>query len=192
MRPVIPRRLAALAAALSVVLLAGCGLSPIARQDTGSPFYPVPEGSVIDLHEPVQIRPGVTRAWIQRGEPTGQRFDRYAVSCNFEVRELDYDNAQVIEPGRFEVRRTQQVREEVVRKSSPVLLAGLLTLGGMDGDGSAMIHEGYHLWLDNPDQPDVMRLTCRGAFDDAGDALPPTIDQIRAALGPVATLELAD
>jgi hypothetical protein len=54
-----------------------------------------------------------------------------------------------------------------------------------------MIYEGYHLWLDSPSQPNVMRLTCRGVIDEPWKARRPSIAEIRASLGTLATLKLA-
>lgn len=62
---------------------------------------------------------------------------------------------------------------------------------GGGGGGTPMIYEGYHLWFDSPDQPNVMWMTCIGIFADMWEARPPTIAEIRASLGKLATLELA-
>jgi hypothetical protein len=53
-----------------------------------------------------------------------------------------------------------------------------------------LIQEGYHLWLADGPDPDVMRLTCLGMLDEMWRARPPTLDEVRAALGELATLEL--
>ena len=55
-----------------------------------------------------------------------------------------------------------------------------------------MIYEGYHLWLESSSQPNVMRLTCRGVIDIPWQARRPSIAEIRAALGEIATLSLGD
>jgi hypothetical protein len=159
--------------------------------DASSPFYKVPEGSVIALHQALELRPGTTRTWLQFGQAVGSSFDRYAPNCNFESWTIDHDRSRKILPGAFVVRRIQNVREEVVRVDAPRRFAALrLADGGIDGGGPSMVYEGYHLWLENPQQPDVRRLTCRGAFADPWEAYPPSIEEIRAALGQLATLRL--
>jgi len=50
--------------------------------------------------------------------------------------------------------------------------------------------QGCHLWLASAEQPDVRRLTCVGVDSVPFTARPPSIDQIRDALGTVATLHL--
>jgi len=59
------------------------------------------------------------------------------------------------------------------------------------GGGSPMIQEGYHLWLAGGKDPNVMRLTCLGMLDEMWRVRPITLDEIRRALGAVATLEVA-
>jgi hypothetical protein len=53
-----------------------------------------------------------------------------------------------------------------------------------------MITRGVHLWFGSDTQPDVMRLTCRGGFDDPWRAQPPSIDEMRVVLGDYARIEL--
>ena len=174
--------------ALLALTLTACS-TPTARQDVTSPYYKVPEDSLLELHQPVKIPPGTTRTWIQRGRAVSG-FDRYWPSCNLEVGRLDRDQAQVIEPDRFVVRRSQFLREEVAGRMRPLRVASLRVAGMDDDGGHSMIFEGWHLWLESAEQPDVRRLTCRGAFADPWRAEPPSIEQIRAALGAVATLRL--
>jgi hypothetical protein len=61
-----------------------------------------------------------------------------------------------------------------------------------DGGGNPLIQEGYHLWLSGLSDPNVMRLTCLGMLDDMWRARAPTLAEVRAALGTLATLELSD
>jgi hypothetical protein len=53
-----------------------------------------------------------------------------------------------------------------------------------------MVTRGVHLWFGSDIQPDVMRMTCRGGFDDPWRAELPSIDEMRAALGAYAGLTL--
>jgi hypothetical protein len=117
-------------------------------------------------------------------------FDSFWPNCNFEVGRLDQENSQIIEPDRFTVRRSQFLTEEVVQRAEAVHLASLRLADGQDSGGHSMIYEGWHLWLESPDQPDVRRLTCRGVFADPHRADPPSIAEIRDALGDIATLLL--
>jgi hypothetical protein len=54
-----------------------------------------------------------------------------------------------------------------------------------------MIQEGYHFWFAADGDPNAMRLTCLGMLDDMSRSRPITLQEIRATLGDVATLEIA-
>jgi hypothetical protein len=86
--------------------------------------------------------------------------------------------------------KVQRVTEEVVELDRPIRVAGI-GLAGMASDaGQSMIVRGVHLWFGSDIQPDVMRLTCRGGFDEAWRADLPSIDEMRIALGDYARIVL--
>lgn len=132
--------------------------------------------------------PGHTRVFLQRGEVVSkQAFDRYVPSCNFEIRTLS-EQVRIISPESFLVTRIQRETSEVVQLALPKVLAGL-HLAGMDS-GLPMVVRSVHLWIGSDLQPDLMRLTCRGAFDDMPTAYPPSIEEMREALGTHARIVL--
>lgn len=169
---------------LAGLLLVGCS-TPTARKDEASPYYAVPVGAMLELHQALEIRPGVTRTWIQGGEVVAA-INSYAPNCNIEVGKRDDSQRQLVRPGLFRVRRTQSFFEWVVEAAPPPRYASAMD----DGGGASMVYQGYHLWLENATQPDVRRLSCRGVYGMPSDAAPPSIVEIRAALGGVATLRL--
>ena len=173
----------------ATLLLAGCTAQ--VRKDTASPYYPVPGGSTLKINRMIEIPPPRTRHFLQNGKVSGH-FDHYTPNCNIEVYKRDDLAVQYVQPGEYRISRVQQTREEVVRTRLPQLaaLGAPSMLLASKGDGNASIYLGYHLWLEGPD-PNVMRLSCRGAFADPSEAYPPSIDQIRQALGEIMFLELA-
>lgn len=167
---------------LPILLLAACVryVPDYSDQDSGYRLI---------LHQEVVVPPERTRIFIQNGRIVGTGFDSYQVSCNLEVRKL-LEQAQRIEPDTFVVNRIQQFFEEVAAWK-PVRVASV-GLAGADVDGGpSMIFRGWHLWLHSPTQPDVIRLTCRGAFAEPWEAYLPTFDEVQATLGSVATLKTA-
>ena len=62
---------------------------------------------------------------------------------------------------------------------------------GLDDQGTPMVSQGYHFWLDSEQQPEVLRLSCRGAFDDMWETQPPSIEEIQQTMGDLAELQLA-
>ena len=171
---------------LTLLFLLGCAQSGLTPRDPASPYYAPPAGSKIELKRPITVPAGATRVFLQRGELVqGMHFDRYLPSCNFEVRELS-EQPQTIEPETFLVVRVQREEAEVVtRPGPPVQVAS-----NSDDGGLPMVTESIHLWLGSSQQPGLMRLTCRGAFDDVWRAYPPSIDEIRTALGDYAGIVL--
>lgn len=178
---------------VAFMLAAGCTLLP--ELDADSPYFKVPKGSVIELHERIEIPRDYARVWIQDGRVRGTSFNAFEPSCGVEVSRINRESSQFVEPGRFQVVKTQFLREEVVEvqplrvaSSAPVKLTAAEDQSASD----SLYHEGYHLWVKSPEQPNVRRFTCRGIYDFPANAKPPSIRDIRAAMGPVATLWLPE
>ena len=76
----------------------------------------------------------------------------------------------------------------MVQLALPKVLAGL-HLAGMDS-GLPMVVRSVHLWIGSDLQPDLMRLTCRGACDDMPTAYPPSMEEMGEALGTYARIVL--
>ena len=182
-----------LLAVLLAATLLGCSAIEATR-DPASPFFVIPEGSVIELHQPLEIRPGTARIWLQRGRVAAGH-DWYAPSCNLEIRTLDRERSQTVQPGTFLIRRVQQMEERVELPRPDVQLAAVgfglgFRVGDYDDGGMMGMWRGYHLWLESEEQPDVLRMTCKGAFSTTWDVRPPSLDDLRIVFGEVATLHL--
>jgi hypothetical protein len=182
-----------LLAVLLAATLLGCAALEATR-DPASPFFVIPEGSVIELHQPLNIRPGTARIWLQRGR-VAPGHDWYAPSCNLEIRTLDRERSQTVAPGTFVIRRVQQMEERVELPRPEVQLAAVgfgigFRVGDYDDGGMMGMWRGYHLWLESEEQPDVLRMTCMGAFSTTWDVRPPSLDDLRVVFGEVATLRL--
>lgn len=166
---------------------------PQVAKNADSPYYKIPPGSVIRLEQRITIPVGKTRIWIQDGRIAGTGFNSFVPSCNVEVTRLDEENPQYVEPGEYRITRTQFLRE-AISSAGPRMVASrdrILLAESVDSSGGdEFYHEGYHLWVDNPQQPEVRRFTCRGLYGFPYETRPPSISEIRSALGPVASLIL--
>ncbi len=173
---------------LAGLWVAGCSHSELAQRNRSSHLYPPLVGTTIELLKPLEVPPGHTRVFLQRGDVVSkQAFDRYVPNCNFEIRTLS-EQVRKITPEPFLVTRVQRVTVEVVQLAMPIMVAGLNLV--VADASQPMVARGLHLWIGSDLQPDVMRLTCRGAFDDPWEAELPSIKQMREALGSYATVEL--
>jgi hypothetical protein len=179
-------------AANALVVLGIVGCATQVSKDPASPYSRVPVDSILTIHHKIEVPPGRSRVFFQNGR-VAMAFNRYAPNCNIEVSKIDHQNRQYVEPGQYRVYRVQMSTEQIVR-GRPLRLAALgLTLadlGSDGGEGTPMIYEGYHLWLESAD-PHVRRVSCRGALADPPVALPPSIEEIRQSLGDIMTLSLA-
>lgn len=171
------------------VLLAGCRTVQI-EESAGGPWTPIPPGSTLTLNRPLQVPLDQARVFLRDGQvsPAGAN---QGPGCALEVRALSRNAPQTITPQTFRVSRVQVYWAEVAHLVRPgSVRLQLAEVGGNGGGGSPMIQEGYHLWLSGKDT-NVMRLTCLGMLDEMWRSRPITLDEIRHALGDVATLRFA-
>jgi hypothetical protein len=168
-----------------LLLLAGCAQLQESVRNPDSLFFRPPVGSLVELHQDLPVPPQRTRIFIQSGEILySGGLNTFYPSCNFEVRSLATDG-QVIKAGRFIVEQVRQGSESVVQ-AQPQRLAALQFSGfGFFSDAPSIMRY-FHFKLHSELQPQVMRLTCRGALDDAPQADFPTWPEIQQALGGVA------
>ncbi|WP_177418645.1 hypothetical protein [endosymbiont of Lamellibrachia barhami] len=171
---------------IALSLLAGCaGFDRVSGGESDVYAMP-PVGTTIVLKASLFVPAGQTRVYLQGGAVVSKaKMDRYLPNCNFEIRTLSED-AQEIRPESFIVSRLQREMAQVVMLDAPLLVAGL-NLAGLDG-GVPMVFRGVHLWISSDIQPEVMRLTCRGVLEDMIWARPPSIQEMRTAMGDKADL----
>lgn len=175
-----------------IVMLLGLFLGACSQQYlvNDDPYYAYnlpPVGSTLVLKKPITIPAGKVRVFLQHGEVFSKAdFDRYEPSCSPELRKLA-DVDREIRPDRFLITKVERLMQEVVRR--PASRAGLLKVY-LENSGKPMVVHGYHLWLGSDKQPDVMRMTCRGFFNDLNRAVPPSLNDVRKALGDYAELIL--
>ena len=169
-----------------LLLMAGC--QTLIQQHTNGPWVGIAPGSTLTLRDAVQVPRDRARVFFVNGRVRGFGAN-YAPACALEVRHIDHQAAQTIQPGSYRIVRAQNYRTEVADAANPNRIRFRLADHDSDG-GYAMIQTGYHLWLEGHDR-NVKRLTCLGVLNDPAEAYPPTIQEIRDALGHWATLELS-
>ncbi len=172
-----------LTTSLAVTALAGCAASP--ESPLASPYFGLEPGSVLELHRDLEIPPGVARVFLQRGKviPKGE-MNQYEPSCDIEVRDLSQE-VQIIRKGIFSIER-EQFGREAVAESGGLKLA---FYGSLWTDGGFSVFRYRRFWLQSEDQPQVMRMTCRGTWEEIVRARPPTLPEIRIALGEIFSIK---
>jgi hypothetical protein len=160
--------------------LAGCAGQ--ASRDSADRYWMPDAGSELQLTQALVIPGGETRVFLQRGEVIARSdLDYYHPSCDLEVHELK-QHARTVDRDLFIVGRMSSGRESVVQLWMPQLAANRLAGRFFHRDGPS-VHRFLRIELHSERQPDVMRLTCRGALDDRHAARFPGRNEIRLALG---------
>jgi len=166
------------------LLIAGLGLGLGLTACAAVRHQGVAPGSSIVLHRAVTVPAGSARVFLQAGAVLAKtRLNTYLPHCNLEVREV----ASVpldIEPDTFTVRSVAEGEESVVGINGERYAARLR----VTDDTPTMVSRYVHYQLHSPRQPQVLRLTCHGGMDFPGRALPPSLGEMRQALGGVLSI----
>lgn len=179
----------AILAIACLLFLQGCG--PLLVRDEAVGAYAAVRSGVFELHEDLTIRAGRTRTYLQDGAIVSG-VNEFRPHCQLEINTLS-ESPQTVRADRFIVTRIGTRTDQVVQ-SAPLQLAALDGIarwpfdGFMDGESRRMYVYIFSLHSDR--QPDVRALTCGGAFDSPGLALPPTLGDIARALGRYGSLQL--
>lgn len=168
----------------ALVFLAACQSLP--ATNPASPYYQIPAGSQLVLHQAVTIPAHTAHVFIQGGQLLAPRrlnpVNQYYPNCKLEVRQ-PADRAQTIAPDTFIVTRVSQNWYD----------AGLvfpLYASVGDDDGPSMQNYITTLFLHSERQPQVWRLDCQH-WQYPAEAEFLTLAQIRQTLGNVMSVELA-
>lgn len=171
---------------LGAATLTGC--ETLIKNAPGGRWVPVAPGSTLTLMEPIRIPAGRTRIFFVNGR-LSTASGSYRPVCALEVRRIDRQRVQTIAPVQLRISRIQNYWTEVV--AAEPAGAVRFRLVGHDSDGGySMIRTGFHFWLDE-DGSGPMRLTCLGVLADPADADPPTLEEIRQALGDLAAIDIS-
>ena len=169
---------------VALLVLSACQFTPLPREE--SPFYTLPAGSQLILHEDLTIPAGRASVYIQ-GDPAPAIRGVYSFEpyCIFEMYHVK-DTPQYVRAGTFTIRKVQ--REDYSAAAYGVQRARFLF---SDGGPNYLVYATV-MRLESKEQPEVYRLTCQ--HWEVPPQMPHhlTINQIRAALGKLLTLKLPD
>jgi hypothetical protein len=182
----------ALGTLTGITLISACG-STLVTDPTAKNYLPTP-GSIVTVPQRIEVPGGQTRIFFQRGEIVKKLsdIDQYKANCNFEINTLA-ETPRYIEPGIYTVTRTTQQLKEVAelkpRQYASLALSGMIA---RDGDGAPLNFVEVLMVLHSEKPSDIRNLACRGVFDDPAWVEPPTLADIREALGKHATIKVPE
>jgi hypothetical protein len=175
---------------LSILFLVTAhGCSRMAVTDPAALYYLPPPGSRVEVKQRLEVPPGMMRVYLQHGRIIAKSArNDYAVNCNFEINSIG-DMPRYIEPGEYIITRSQRRTDSIVGLE-PVLVASLATSMAERGDGPPLMFEEIRLSLASTPPSDVRELACRGVMDYPAEILPPTLAEMRRALGDYAEIRV--
>jgi hypothetical protein len=153
-----------------------------------SPWFLVPVASKLVLHRSIEVAPGQGAAYLQNGRLLPwYDVDQHGSYCALSV-PARWDVAQRVSPGEFVVRRVSQRPLFTLATAEGGALRRVAT---RDRDGG-MTYEVLATVMDihSERQPEVRALTCASWCLPQG-RMCNTVADIRRALGPYITVELA-
>ena len=171
---------------LLVLAVAVLGCQPGAVRERLTADAPVPIGTVLVLHRDIVIPRGSARTFIQFGEVV-PAVGQYHPLCELRVRGVSQES-RTVRAGRFVITSIAREERDIVDSGARYLAAVGISIG-MDGGQGDMI-EYWVMRLQSERQPEVLWLACAAGFDIPARMRTPTLAEMRATLGPVATLEL--
>jgi hypothetical protein len=182
----------ALGTLTGITLISACG-STVVTDPNAKNYLPTP-GSIVTVPDRIEVPGGQTRIFFQRGEIVKKlsAIDQYKANCNFEINTLT-ESPRYIEPGIYTVTRTTQQIKEVAEFKS--LQYASLSIGGSiarGGEGAPLYFSEVLMVLHSEKSSDIRNLACRGVFDDPAWVKPPTLADIREALGKHATIKVPE
>ena len=183
-----PSRLAVLL--IGILCLVACGPVVIIDETGNAPV--TVNGAILTLHQEIVIPPDRARVFFQDGRIVGS-INEYKPHCQLTVRALK-ETPQTIHPDTFTVMSVTGDVQKVVRVETIFLAATdefILADGNGGDNGESDETLVLNMGLRSERQPDVTYLVCGGAFDIPALARQPTLQDIRTAIGSIASFEPA-
>ena len=158
----------------------------------------VPEGSSVAINQPLTIESGNSKVYMQRGQAMSRIEHTYEPYCYFATKrpKAEMKVTATLQPTDFTVVKEYRRRDQTA--SLPYDVATSVSIGVSIGSGTWLARaEGgpqnlnYYMKLSNDSQSPVTALVC-GVYAQPDERGIPTIDEIRAAVGALATISVAD
>ena len=177
-----------------IVMLGACSTALVT--DPNALYYVPTPGSKVTVKQRIEVPAGQTRIFLQRGKliTKPSRLDHYWPNCNFELNTLT-ETSRYIEPGVYTVTRTTRQEKEVVWHQPERIQLAAVGIGGLmarGSDGPGMYFEEVKMTLQSTQPSDVRELACRGVLTDPHLVEPPTLAEIRQALGSYASISVPE
>ncbi|MCB1802198.1 MAG: hypothetical protein KDI82_10970 [Gammaproteobacteria bacterium] len=167
-----------------IPLLAACQGGATLRDPLGGSWVDL-AGATLALVQPLKVDAGRARVFVQNGVMV-RGFDHYSPHCAFEIRSVDHAGVE-IRPDEFQISQVSGSLQQVVALP-PTGLQRVTAVAAFGGHDSSYYYLGYHFMLRSPRQPEVMRMSCYGAYAPPYELQAPNLAEIRATLHGIASI----
>lgn len=184
-------------ACISLMLAAfitGCQSLTSQRDDPGSRYYAVPQGTRVTLNSALTFEPHQLSLYVQNGRVHGSMrgVAHYEPFCKFELKRQS-DAQRSVGPAAMTVTNTVERREDVPFARAAPLRYAQLAIGpfaqGFDSPGSPLLSFVVRMDLASAEEPEIFRLTCARWFYPEMEYRV-TVNEIRRTLAPLFTMRL--
>ena len=158
----------------------------------------VPEGSSVAINQPLTIDSGNSKVYMQRGQAMSRIKHTYEPYCYFATKrpKAEMKITATLQPTDFTVIKEYRRRDQTA--SIPYEVATSISIGVSIGSGTWFARaEGgpqnlnYYMKLSNTSQSPVTALVC-GIYAQPDERGIPTLDEMKTAVGALATISIAD
>lgn len=150
-------------------------------------YYP-PVASKIIINKPLMVLPDKAGFYIQDGQHKGGAHSRFAPYCY--IRYVDVkQSSRMIQADTFVVKSSRIETRLIVENKLKRLPYQTVSYRLVDSTPSDIV-EVVSMRIYSPNQPDVYLLECGGVEAHPAEVEPPTISDIRRAMGNLMTLNL--
>jgi len=159
----------------------------------------VPKGSSVQINQPLTIKSGNSKVYMQRGQAMSRIEHTYEPYCYFATKrpKSEMETTATLRPAIFTVTKEYRLRDQTA--SLPYLSAGL-TNNGIDTGSSfwlaganagGPLNLNYYMKLSNDSQSPVTALVC-GIYAQPDERGIPTLGEMKTAVGSLATISVAN
>lgn len=168
------------------------GLYSCSSLQTGNrndqPGYYPHAGSKITLHQPIKVLADRAGLYIQNGENKGGAHSRFEPFCYIRFLNVK-QNPRTIQADTFVV-KSSRIETRLVASNKPVLTPYRHIVYRLVDNSPSDILEVVTMRIHSAKQPEVYLLECGGVEDHPANVEPPTINEIRQAMGSIMSLQL--
>lgn len=175
--------------AFTLTTVSGC--TTFNNGDTSSPFTNPTPGSRLELRVTIPLPAESYTVYFQSGGKGLSGFNRFEPHCQLHAKGVS-DGSLVLQPRSYEIDRVTYKTPIYVRNTPIQLTASegfRLQVADRD-DGPSDVIEVVEMTFKQTPDSQALGLTCGGGQDVPSEALPPSIEEIRMALGAHARLVL--